>query len=586
MSDRASIRRLCICGGALLLGMAALAVQLTFLHLGPHDEVRERVKRNRHIRRSITVHRGTIQDRAANGNFLALDMAVKDVCADPMKIAQDRRLGDVAGVLAAQLREPAAALAVKLNHPDRRFTYVQRFVPNERAAAVQQMKLPGVFLEDSSRRFYPHRQALCHVIGFVNMEGVGSAGIEQRMEDYLRGTPGYVETEVNALRQEVYLQRIRQIPAIEGADVRLTVDQNIQYVVERALDGAMAEFRAKGAWAIVQRVKTGEILGMASRPGFDPNDFTKSTEEQRLNRCIGYVYEPGSTFKALTVAAALNEGTVRPEMTFNCENGAWFYGGRQLHDFHPYGVLTVADGLKKSSNIMAAKVALTLGDKRFHRYLRAFGIGQRSGIDLPGEETGLLSPPDKWAKITATRVAMGHGVAVTALQILNAFCTIANDGIMMQPYIVTEVAEKNGTVLYRMGPRELGRPITAQTAATMRELLSRVTEEGGTGLRARVEDYDVAGKTGTADKPINGVYSGSHVVSSFVGFLPALKPEIGIIVVVDEPQQFHTGGRVAAPYFCQIASEAVRFLDITPSAPRSGTEKLDASRVAAVRTGH
>lgn len=564
MNDRHVAVRMLLCGTVIVLALMGLGGRLAYLHLGRHDELRASVKRNRHIRKTITVRRGNVFERNGPKNLLAVDAAVRDVCADPMKIAQDGRLVETAAALSEHLDLPADEVAIKLSQPSRRFLYVKRFVPVQVADRIRDLKLAGVFFEDASVRFYPQRDMLCHVLGFVNLEGVGSAGIEQQMDAFMRGSPGFVETEVNALRQEVYPHRIRHIPAIEGADVTLTIDQNVQYIAECAMDDAMAEYHAKGAWAIVQRVRTGEILAMASRPGFDPNRFMESGENQRLNRCVGYVYEPGSTFKAVTVSAALNEGTVTPETTFDCENGCWSYGGKPLRDFHPYGVLTVADGLKKSSNILAAKVALTLGDRRFYAYLQAYGIGQRTGIELPGEEAGILHPPNRWSKITATRVAMGHSVAVTSLQVLNVFCTIANGGTLMRPYVVRDVVGKDGTVLYRMTPRELGRAISPETAATMRFLLSRVTEEGGTGGRACVDGFPVAGKTGTADKPVNGRYSSSAQVASFVGFLPADRPEIGIIVVVDEPQPYHTGGRVAAPYFSRIASEAVRYLGIPP----------------------
>lgn len=564
MTERRIARRILLCSVCLIVALAGLGARLAYLHLGEHEGIREQVRRTRHVRRTLTGRRGDILERRGPGCLMALDMAVKNVCADPMKIAEQSRMVDVASALSEALNLPTDEVAVRLSNTSRRFSYVQRFVPTEEADRIRAMKLSGVFFEDDRIRFYPHKNTLCHVLGFVNREGVGSAGIEQGMERFLRGTPGYVESEVNALRQEVYLQRIRQIPSVEGADVTLTIDENVQFVVEKALDAAMDEHRPKGAWAIVQRVKTGEILAMGSRPAFDPNRFFESDEDARLNRAIGYTYEPGSTFKALTVAAALNEGTVTPQTAFDCEHGMWFYGGKPLRDFHPYGVLTVADGLQKSSNILAAKVALTLGDKRFHEYIAAFGIGTRAGIELPGEEGGILHPTRNWSKIEATRIAMGHSVAVTALQMLGAFCAIANDGVLMKPYVIAAVTAKDGTELYRAEPTAVGRPITPDTALTMRRLLARVTEEGGTGKRARVENYEVAGKTGTSEKLVDGQYSSQANIASFVGFLPAAKPELGIIVVVDEPSTHHTGGRVAAPFFNWIATESVRYLDIAP----------------------
>ena len=579
MSDGSEKRRILFCGGILIVALIGLGSRLALLHLGDHGDELNRIKRSRSIRRTITVRRGNIYERGGRQNVLAMDMAVKDVCADPMKIAQEGQSKLVARVLSKYLDVPHETLTRRLANPERRFAYVKRFVPRQRANAVRDMRLTGVFMEDSRTRFYPQRGLLCHVLGFVNHAGVGSAGIEQCMDRYLKGSPGFVETEVNALREEVYLQRHRHIAGMEGADVFLTIDQNIQYLVESALDDLMTEHQPKGAWAIVQRVRTGEILAMASRPAYCANNMPESTPDSRLNRCIGVVYEPGSTFKALTIAAALNEGTVQTNTVFDCEHGAWFYGGHRLRDFHAYGMLTVADGLKKSSNILAAKVALTLGDRRLYRYLRDFGIGRAAGIELPAEENGILHSVDSWSKIAATRIAMGHGVAVTALQMINVFCAIANDGILMQPHVIREVRQKDGRVLYRGGPRESGRPIRPETAQTMRRLLARVTENGGTGRRARIAHYTIAGKTGTADKAVNGQYNGDATVARFVGFLPAKQPEVAIIVVADEPQPHHTGGRVAAPCFSRIAAGAVRYLQVPPDVP---ADERDPRRGAAL----
>jgi cell division protein FtsI (penicillin-binding protein 3) len=373
-----------------------------------------------------------------------------------------------------------------------------------------------------------------------------------------------VERGVNALRQELYEKQESYIPAIPGANVILTIDQNIQHVVEKTLDDLMNEQNAKAVWAIVTRVKTGEILAMASRPGFDLNDFRAVPEAAALNRALGCVYEPGSTFKAVVASAALNEKIVTPSRVFDCENGAWMYRNKILRDFHPYGNLTFADGVKKSSNIMMAKISLLLGEEQFYRYLRAFGLGAKLGVDLPGEEQGILHPVSRWSGISATRIAIGQGVAVTALQMVSIYGAIANDGFMMRPYVVSKVTATDGSTVYQRSPEVIGRPISHETAATMRVLLSRVTEEGGTGVRAAVEGYKVAGKTGTAQKPVNGGYSTTAYVGSFVGFLPAEDPEIALVVVVDEPQPFHTGGVVAAPAFSRIAGQTVRYLDIPP----------------------
>jgi len=275
------------------------------------------------------------------------------------------------------------------------------------------------------------------------------------------------------------------------------------------------------------------------------------------------------------IAAALNEGIIKPETMFDTENGRWLYQGKVLRDYHAYPRLNVADVLKKSSNIGAAKIAIMLGDTRLDSYLRSFNIGSKLGLDLPGEENGILWPLSKWSAISSSRIAIGQGVAVTSLQMLGVMCAIANDGILMKPYVVKEVTAADGTVLLRRQPQVLSRPIKPATAATMRGLLARVCEVGGTGVKAGVDGFSVAGKTGTAQKPIAGHYSETDYMASFVGFLPADKPEIGMIIVFDEPQPLHTGGAVSAPVFGEVAEQAVRYLGIEPTkeaAPSSRSE--------------
>jgi cell division protein FtsI (penicillin-binding protein 3) len=548
--------------------MVGLGIRLAFLHLGPHDGIREKVQNCQRIETTIAPGRGTIFDCKGEGNALALSLPVKDICADPAEIVKHDKLSDVATQLSEILGQPAHEIVTKLGDPRKRYAGICRFANEELVNRVRQRNLTGVFFEDTTLRHYPNKSFMCHVLGFVNYEGQGIAGVEQSLDKYLRGSAGLLDSRVNALRQELYWQRESYVPAVAGASVCLTMDQNVQYIVEKALEEAMKEHHAQGAWAIVQRVRTGEILAMASLPSFDLNEFPTADKEAMLNRAIGSVYEPGSTFKAATIAAAFNEGTVKPETVFDCENGAWTYKKRVLRDYHPYGMLTVADGLKKSSNILTAKVALMLGEKRVYEYLRAFGIGSKAGVDLPGEETGILHPVSQWSDISITRVPIGQGVAVTALQMLGVFCAIANDGFLMKPFVVSRVTGSNGAVLHESKPEVLSRPITFQTAATMKKLLSRVTEEGGTGIRAQVEGYEVAGKTGSAQKPVAGGYSSTAYMASFVGFLPAEDPEIGLIVVIDEPQPLHTGGVVAGPVFSRIANQTVRCLDIPPTQRR------------------
>jgi cell division protein FtsI (penicillin-binding protein 3) len=326
----------------------------------------------------------------------------------------------------------------------------------------------------------------------------------------------------------------------------------------------MEKWSAKGAWAVIQEVKTGRILALANRPAFNPNEYGAAPDPHHLNSAIGYVYEPGSTFKVATIAAALNERVTTPHTIFDCENGRWHYAGRILRDYHPHGRLSVGDVLKVSSNIGAAKVAMLLGEERLYRYLTDFGFGRKTGVDLPGEEGGILPPVKRWSKLSISRIPMGQGISVTSLQMMNLLCCMANDGNLMRPLVIDRIVTMSGDIVAKPQPYVMSRPISPETAHLMRKLLTRVTEDGGTGTKAVVDGFTVGGKTGSAQKVIDKHYSESASIASFMGFLPAERPEIAIMVVVDEPQPLHTGGMVAAPVFKEIAEKAVHYLDIPP----------------------
>lgn len=549
-----------------LLGMAmvGLVVRLVILHLGSPEQDRATAAKTRTFKQTVSVPRGRILDASATTGILALNIGVKDIWADPAFLLASNRVFSTISRLKPLLEFDVAEVTERLCRTNSRFAYIARLVPEEKADQVAALKLPGVYMDDTTARSYPQNNLMCHVLGFVNSDGVGSWGLEQLMEKYLKGSPGLIESQLDGRRREMVDRRIREVPAKDGADVVLTIDQNLQYIAEKALDAAMERNRARAAFVIMQRIHTGEILAMASRPAFDPNHYREARDPQKINRAISYTYEPGSTFKVSVIAAALNEGVVKPDTMFNTENGRWLYQAKILRDYHGYSNLNVADILKKSSNIGAAKIAITLGNVKMDRYLRAFNVGSKLGIDLPGEEGGIYRPVAKWVPISSSRIAIGQGVSVTGLQMLSILCTIANDGVVMKPYVIKEVVASDGTVLLRRQPEALGRAIRTDTAALMRSLLARVCEEGGTGIKAGVDGFRVAGKTGTAQKVIGGHYSETDYMASFVGFLPAEKPEIGMIVVFDEPQPLHTGGAVSAPVFGEIAEQAVRYLGIMP----------------------
>jgi cell division protein FtsI (penicillin-binding protein 3) len=566
--ERGSFRYL---GIALLIGalMAGLVFRLVTLHLGLCEQARKPIVQSRTYCERLSVGRGRIVDGSPAANILAVNVGVKDVWADPTPLLASNRVAEVATALAPLLGVDVATITNGLNKPGRRFVYLARYVPDETTEAIARLKLPAIHMDAVKTRAYPQGEMLCHVLGFVNYDGVGSAGLELTLDRHLKGEAGVLESRLDGRRREMFGRRTREIASQDGADVVLTIDQNLQYMLEKSLTAALERHHARAGWAIMQRIRTGEILALVNRPAFDPNLFREATDDQKLNRAIGCTYEPGSTFKVTVIAAALNEGIVTPDTMFNCENGRWLYQNRILRDYHAYGSLSVADILKKSSNIGAAKIAIMLGDERMDRYLREFNIGSKLGIDMPGEENGILRPHSQWSAISSSRIAIGQGVAVTGLQMLGVLCGIANDGVIMRPYVVKEIVRADGRVTFRNQPQALGRPIRRETAALMCTLLSRVTEPGGTGVKAAVEGFKVAGKTGTAQKVVGGHYSETDYMASFVGFLPADNPEIGMLVVIDEPQPLHTGGTVSAPVFGEVAEQAARYLSLVP--PRGFT---------------
>lgn len=573
MTDRSYMWRMVLVVLVLATAWVGLGARLLMLHLGPNEGLRSRIEQIRSVVQEIPVGRGRVLD--CHGNILALNLAVKNVCVDPMLIASNGHANAVGTYLARLLQMDPAMVFARLNRPGRRYECLKKFVQEDTTDQIKRLQLKGVFFEDASARYYPKGSMFCHVVGFANLEGVGSAGVEQRFDSYLRGHSGLRISEKDGKSREVYGRRSLDIEPQQGVDVYLTLDQNMQYIVEKALDAAVETHHAKGAWAIVERVKTGEILAIASRPAYDPNLYRTAPLNSVLDRAIGYVYEPGSIFKVGVIAAALNEGTVEPDEIFDCENGMWIFQRRPLRDYHPYGRLSVADILKKSSNIGAAKVALTLGERRLEQYLRAFGIGRISGIELPGEEAGILHDRSKWSALSISRIPIGQGVSVTSIQMLNMLCAVANNGFLMKPTIIQRMVDAEGRTVMEFAPEVVARPIREDTARLMQKLLSRVTEPGGTGTKGRVPGYTVAGKTGTAQKAIAGGYSDSANMASFMGFLPAENPELAIIVTVDEPQPLHTGGLVAGPVFREIAEQAVRYLDIPPAGPETSVAELE-----------
>lgn len=546
-------------GLALAVAMAGLAGRLCFLHLGNFAPV------VRPWESKLTARRGTIYDRNGNANPLAVSLSCHQPFIDPSALKPKHDKVAVAALLSERLNLELDSILVQFAATNSRHQLLPAMVDDKTCRAIATNRaISGVGWEDRLVRTYPQGHRMSSVIGFVNKEGEGGAGIELQCNSYLKGISGRIESEKDGLQREMPERRTEYVHPVDGASVYLTLDNNIQYKVETEVQQVATEFNASGVWCIVEKVDTGEILAMASYPDYDPGRYAESGSLDWRNEAICVNYEPGSTMKPFTVAAALNEGLITPDTRMDVGMGSWFFAGHVLHD-HPEGVIDTRKALAESSNIFVARVALMLGEKRLGAYQRGFGFGDRLGIDLPGEERGMLRR-GRWGDLATSRIGIGQGVAVTGIQMVNAYSTLANGGRLMRPYVIARIVSSAGEELYSAKPRVLACPVRPEVAAQVRGMLVGVTEDGGTAKRARVPGYPVAGKTGTAQIPINGHYSDTEFWGSFVGVVPADKPVFAVLVCVERPHPQHLGGFVAAPVFSRVAEATARYLEI-PATP-------------------
>jgi cell division protein FtsI/penicillin-binding protein 2 len=553
------------------LGFTALfsvfSFRLVYLQMIKHDEYAGLAAEKHVYKQAIYAQRGAILD--ANNEVLAHNTPVETVVADATHVNNREAL---IPLLRDALKMPESDLSEKLAGA-RRYIVLKHEVPEATAMALKAnlraQNLRGIYFERASTRVYPNGSMLCHVIGFTDHKHRGIQGVESSMEEYLHGQDGYRFIEHNRAGQEMVLYRGQERAPRNGYQVHLTIDLNLQNIVENEIDAAMREYTPKTATIILMRPQTGEILAMANRPHFDLNQRSETKPEQMKNRAIIDMMEPGSTFKIVTAAAAMNERKVRLDSTIFCENGLWNVGGRPLHDHKGYGDLSVRDVLVKSSNIGAAKLAMSIGEQKFYEYIRRFGFGERTGIELPGEIGGIIRPPQSWTKISITRIPMGHEVAVTPLQMTSAMATIANGGKLVTPRIVKSITTAEGKAVSTFSPVVLRQVISAETAAQIGDALRGVVSDRGTAAAAAVPGFTISGKTGTAQKadPKGGYEHGKYIVS-FSGYLPSERPEFVGLVVLDDAHtanpELNYGGLVAGPIFSRIAEKAARYLDLEP----------------------
>ena len=583
MKDAAVRTRVLVLAAILALAFGGLTGRLAWLMIVKHGELSQLAERQYSRTVVLRAQRGPIVDR--RGVALATSTATESLfvqprsVGDPVRIAA--RLAPVIG-----LSEPEVHAALTSARP---FVWLRRKLPPTIAEQVRTLREPGLGFLPEPLRLYPNRELAAHVVGFEGVEG-GLEGIERAFNAELAGVPGKAIAGRDALGREVATQHLLRSP-LPGHGVMLTIDSTIQYIAEREIDAAYRRTHAKAAMVVVLEPRSGDILAMAIRPTFNPNTFldVPSADHWR-NRAVTDPFEPGSTFKAILAAAALEESVVRPDDRINGENGAITLAGTTIHDWKKYGWLTFAEVLQNSSNIGSIKVGLALGRERYHRYMKAFGFGATTGVGLAGESRGLLREPQRWSLLSLPTMSIGQEISVTALQLVAAFGAIANDGTLMQPRLVRSTFDAEGRETRRFEPRAVRQVISPDTARTLSRLLVRVVD-AGTGRFAAIPGYAVGGKTGTAQKldPATGRYSRAPGVLSFVGYAPADEPRFAMLVMLDEPKNEKWGSEAAAPIFNAIGREILRYLEVPPRDAQplqivTGAEAVAPARVRLVST--
>jgi cell division protein FtsI (penicillin-binding protein 3) len=561
-------RRIRFAGGLFIVLFLAVVARTFYLQVIDSDRLQKLAERQHQRAVPLTPDRGTIYDRT--GNPLAVSVEMDSCYAEPRAI---KNPAATASKLAPLLQMSVAELQKKLTG-SRGFVWLARRLTPETAQQVKGLGLEGIAFVKETKRFYPNAEIASHVLGFTGLDPSGLEGIELKFDSTIMGNTGYLVTERDALGRDIGLMKTVIKKASKGGNVHLTLDKNIQYIAEKELTKAVLSSGARAGMAFVMEPQTGKVLAIANYPTFNPNAHDKYSTNELRNRAVCDSFEPGSTFKVFLVAASLQEGIVSPSDGFNCENGSYAIGGRVIHDTHRYGYLKVADVLKYSSNIGAAKMGSRLGSERLFSYLRNFGFGERTGIELPGEATGYLRDRKQWFGVDLATISFGQGVSATVVQQCAAISAIANGGVVMKPYLVEKITSESGEVLQEFEPGVRRRVLSAEVSATVTRMMESVTGEGGTGTNAAVAGYRVAGKTGTAQKvdPLTRGYSVDKRTASFVGFVPADKPRLTIMVVIDEPKTSPYGGVVAAPAFREIAHQSLCYLKVAPEGGGKGAQ--------------
>ncbi|MDR4467469.1 MAG: penicillin-binding protein 2 [Nitrospira sp.] len=547
----------------LLGGFLLVLFRLVTLQVLRAEELSVRADRQHQKTVSLEGPRGTIVDR--HGKVLAMNMEVPSVFGIPTTLESPAK---AARQLSSILSVKVAELEKKLQQ-DRSFVWLARKVDPEQGRRLDRLSLDGIGVVMEGRRFYPKGPLLAHVLGFAGMDGDGLEGVEHRYETYLRGEKRMMVLQRDALGRTVFPKNLAERNPVSGHQLTLTIDEVVQYIAERELEDAVTRSRAKSGTIIVLEPETGAVLAMAVSPRFDPNIVSNLSPDRWRNRALTDAYEPGSTMKAMIAAAAIEEAAMKPTTLVFGEHGRMTVANTVIHDHEKLGWVSFAQVIQKSSNIGAAKAGMVLGEQRLYRYLQAFGFGQRTEIDLPGEGVGLVKSPSAWGRRSVASISMGQEIGVTPIQMVTAVAALANGGVLMRPYVVSEIRDAEGHLLRRVPSQIRRRVVSPETARSVTKILEGVVTHG-TGGKAAIPGFRVAGKTGTAQQvdPSTRRYSNSRFVTSFVGYVPAEHPRLAMIVIIDAPHDKNaSGGSVAAPVFSAVGEQVLSYLGVSSGEP-------------------
>ena len=542
--------RLYILAGVFVLWCATISVRLVYLQIFRYGSFEHRAQHQQQRTEEVSARRGIIYDR--QGRELAMSINVDSVFAVPAEMPKP---ASTISLIARITKQDPRELLAKCEAA-KTFCWLARKPDPDISARIRSLNLRGVYFQKESKRYYPKNELAAQVLGYVGMDDAGLSGIEREYEDQLHGRPGQMLISVDARKQ--WFGSVEKQPE-PGQNIVLTIDEKIQYVAERELETAMQQTKAIAGTVVVENTRTGEILALANRPTFNPNLSKEIRPERLKDHAVSDVYEPGSTFKLVTIAGALEEKVTRPDELFDCQMGSILFNGMRIHDSRPHGLLSVSDVLAESSDVGSIKIGMRLGEDRFYKYIRGFGFGQQTGIELPGETRGLTKPVSRWSKVSIAAISMGQEIGITPLQLVGLISTMANDGMYVAPRIVAATTEpQNVPRQIAFHPVNEHRVISSFTAAEMRQMMQGVVLHG-TGTKARLIGYSSAGKTGTAQKvdPATHAYSHTKYVATFAGFAPVNNPAITVAVVLDSAVGLHQGGQVSAPVFTRITQQVL-----------------------------